>query len=181
MKNTVALLLCAVIVIAAGCANKPETNPPIKIAINTWAGYAHAYIAIEKGYFEKNGARVELVFDKDYTSSRKRYIDGAVDGIFEVYADAIMQNSEGIPSRVVYITDYSVSADVIIGRPELNGLSDLRGKKVGIDNINSFSHLFVLTAIEKSGVKEHEVRFEIVPALDIPAAIEKGIIDAGHT
>jgi NitT/TauT family transport system substrate-binding protein len=39
----------------------------------------------------------------------------------------------------------------------------------------------VLAALEKSGVKEHEVRFEVVPAMDVPMAMEKGIIDAGHT
>ncbi|MFH1441510.1 MAG: ABC transporter substrate-binding protein, partial [Candidatus Omnitrophota bacterium] len=149
--------------------------------INTWAGYAHAYIAQEKGYFEKNGARVELVFFKDYASSRQCYIDGEAEGVFEVYADAILQNSEGIPSRVVYAVDYSVSADVIIGKPELNDLSDLRGKKVGIEGINTFSHLFVLMSLEKSGLKEQEMRFEIVPALDVPEALEKGIIEAGHT
>jgi len=168
--------------LAEGCTpKKAKEKTPLKIAINSWAGYAHAFIAKEKGYFEKNGARVELVFDKKYAPSRQRFINGKVDGIFEVYADAILQSSEGISLRVVYATDYSVSADVIVGKPEFKDLSGLKGKKVGIEGANTFSHLFVLAALEKSGVKEQEVRFEIVPAQEILKALEEGRIDAGHT
>jgi len=84
MRRIIALIICSILVTATGCAKKPEAKPPIKIAINSWAGYAHVYIAKEKGYFEKNGAQVELVFEKDYAPSRQRYIEGKVDGIFEV-------------------------------------------------------------------------------------------------
>ena len=55
-----------------------EPNPPIKIAINEWPGYAHAFVAQEKGIFEKNGVAVELIFDIDYSTSQQRYIDGEI-------------------------------------------------------------------------------------------------------
>jgi len=181
VKKTAIFLFCIMLTIVTGCAKRPEAKPPIKIAINSWAGHAHAYVAKEKGYFEKNGARVELVFEKDYVPSRQRYIDGKADGIFGVYADAILQDSEGISSRVVYISDFCISADVIVGKPEFKDLSGLKGKKVGIDSVNTFSHLFVLAALEKSGVKEQEARFEIVPAQEVLKALEEGRIDAGHT
>ena len=184
MRGVLSLLALILVfgLLAEGCTlKKAKEKTPIKIAINSWAGHAHAYIAKEKGYFEKNDARVELVFDKNYTPCRQRYIDGKVDGIFGVYSDAILLSSEGISSRVVYVGDYCVSADVIVGKPEFKGLSGLKGKKVGIESVNTFSHLFVLAALEKSGVKEHEVRFEVVPAMDVPMAMEKGIIEAGHT
>ena len=175
------LFFLLITVFSSGCAKRPEAKPPIKIAINSWAGHAHAYVAKEKGYFEKNGARVELVFEKDYAPSRQRYIDGKVDGILGVYSDAILMSSEGISSRVVYISDFCISADVIVGKPEFKDLSGLKGKKVGIDSVNTFSHLFVLAALEKSGIKEQEVRFEIVPAQEVLKALEEGRIDAGHT
>ena len=184
MKGVLSLLALILVfgLLEAGCTpKKAKEKTPIKIAINSWAGHAHAYIAKEKGYFEKNGARVELVFDKNYTPCRQRYIDGKVDGIFGVYSDAILLSSEGISSRVVYVGDYCVSADVIVGKPEFKDLSGLKGKKVGIESVNTFSHLFVLAALEKSGVKEQEVRFEIVPAQEILKALEEGRIDAGHT
>lgn len=83
MRKFFLIVIFITIAIILGCAKRPEAQPPIKIAINSWAGYAHAYIAKEKGYFEKNGARVELVFDKNYTPCRQRYIDGRMDGFLE--------------------------------------------------------------------------------------------------
>jgi len=163
------------------CSKKTESNAPIKIALNTWSGYAHAYIAQEKGYFTKNGVQVELVFEKEYEASKKRYTNGEVDGIFEVFSDAIMDFSKQITSRVVYVADYSIHSDVIMGKAEFTDLSDLKRKKIGIGGVNTFSNIFVIQALENAGVKEREVYFEVVPAQEVPSALDQGIIDAGHT
>jgi NitT/TauT family transport system substrate-binding protein len=152
---------------------------PIKIAINEWPGYAQAFIAEEKGFFEKNGVDVELVFDRDYTSSQKRYVDGEVDGIFEVLPDTIFRNTQGLPSKVVYVLDYSESGDVIIG--SVNSIEELRGQTIGVEGINTFSHIFVLKTIESFGMSEGDVFFEIVLAQDVVKKIDDGTIQAGHT
>ena len=75
-KSVIVSIIIAVVLIGGLLAyftstNIPEesTEAPIKIAINEWPGYAHAFVAQEKGFFEKNGVDVELVFDRDYTSS----------------------------------------------------------------------------------------------------------------
>jgi NitT/TauT family transport system substrate-binding protein len=164
-----------------GCSKRHEPNSPIKIAISIWPGYAHAFIAQEKGFFEKNGVQVELIFEKDYIASQKNYSDGYVDGVFQVYADSILQASEGLASRIVYVADFSINSDVIVGKPELKNLSSLKGKIIGIAGINTFSNLFVISVLEKSGMKEQEVRFKVIPALDVPEALDRGLIDAGHT
>lgn len=181
MKCGKYFLLCITCLLVLSCSKKAESNRPIKIALNTWSGYAHAYIARENGYFTKNGVQVELVFEKDYQASRKHYANGEVDGIFEVFSDAIMDFSEGIPSCVVYVADYSIHSDVILGKAELKDLSDLKGKKIGIDSLNTFSNIFVIQALENAGIKEQDVYIEVVPAQDVSSALDKGIIDAGHT
>ena len=156
-----------------------STKTPIKIALNEWAGYAHAFIAQEKGFFEKNGVVVELVFDRSYTVSQQRYIDGEVDGIFEVLSDTIFRNTLGVPSKVVYIMDYSESGDVIVG--SVNSIEELRGQTIGVEGVNTFSHIFALKTIESYGMTEADVFFEIVPAQDVVKKIDEGEIQAGHT
>ena len=160
---------------------KINSEKPIKISLNQWPGYAFVFIAEKKGFFEKNKVKVELVFDKEYAKSEENYKNGEVDGVLEVFADTIFHDSEGLKSKAVYVTDYSDSGDVIIGKSEYNSLADLKGKKIGIDGINSFSHMFVLTALEKAGVKESEIQIENVPAQDVLTALEEGRIVAGHT
>ncbi len=156
-----------------------EPKSPIKIAINEWPGYAHAFLAQEKGFFEKNGVAVELVFDRDYTTSQQRYIDGEVDGVFEVLPDTMFRNTEGLPSKVVYLMDYSETGDVIVG--SVNSIEELKGKTIGVEGINTFSHIFALKTIESYGMTEGDVLFEIVLAQDVVKKIEDGTINAGHT
>ena len=156
-----------------------EAKTPIKIAINEWPGYAHAFLAQEKGFFEKNGVAVELIFDRDYTASQQRYINGEVHGVFEVLPDTMFRNTEGLPSKVVYLMDYSETGDVIVG--SVNSIEELKGKTIGVEGINTFSHIFVLKTIESHGMSEGDVFFEIVLAQDVVKKIEDGTIQAGHT
>jgi NitT/TauT family transport system substrate-binding protein len=165
-----------------GCApKKREDKKSLKIAINTWPGYAHAFIAKEKGIFRKNNVDVELVLKKDITESTQLFLDNEVDGFFNVFPDIIMMNAQGIHAKVVYVADYSDTGDVIIGKPKFRFLADLKGRKVSFEGINTFSHIFVLKSLEKVGLKESEVQFEIIPAMDVLNSLEKGRIDAGHT
>ena len=163
-----------------GCTRQ-QASGPIKIAINVWPGYAHAFIARDKGFFNKHGAAVTLVLEKDITEAVQLYRNGEVDGLFAVFPDIIMLNAEGIKTKVVYIADFSDTADVIIGKPELRALADLKGRKVSFEGINSFSHLFVLKALEEAGIREFEVQFANVAAMDVLDALEHGDIAAGHT
>ncbi len=177
---TILFLIC----IATGCADKAEkakNNEPIKIGLIVWPGYAHAFIAEEKGIFEKNGVNVELVLKKEVSDTLETYKNGEIDGILILMPDVIMFNAEGIPTKIVCVVDSSDTGDVIIGRVECNSLADLKGKTVSFEGVNTFSHMFVLKALENVGLNETDVRFENVPALDVLKAMKEGRIDAGHT
>jgi len=121
---------------------------------------------------------VELVHYKEYPDASAAFLNGDVEGFFQTFADTIMQ-SEEIEAKVVYVTDYSLNGDVIVGRPE--HLSDLKGKKIGIEGINTFSHIFVIKVLENAGLQEYDVQFKKVSFDHVLEALEKGIIDAGHT
>ncbi len=172
-------IILLTIILISGCAKKEQR--PIKISINVWPGYAHAFIAKEKGFFKKNNVDVELILKKNITESAELYKNGEVDGFFDVLADVIMFNSEGITTKVVYISDYSDAGDVIMGRVGLKSVSSLKGKVISFEGVNTFSHIFVLKTLEKAGLKEADVKFENIPALDVLTALEQRKIDAGHT
>jgi hypothetical protein len=56
----------------------------------------------KKELFEKNGVNVELLFDPDYYQVADRYALDEADGIAIVFSDAVLQNSRGIETKVVY-------------------------------------------------------------------------------
>lgn len=161
--------------------NQNKVAEPLRIGINVWPGCAHAYIAENKGLFLKNGVQVQLVLQQNLEQGIKNYKDGNLDGLFDVFSNTIVQIASGFFVKVVYISDYSLSGDVIVGRKEFDSLADLKGRKVSFESLNSFSHIYVLKSLETHGLDESMVLFDIVPPLEVLSALESGRIDAGHT
>jgi NitT/TauT family transport system substrate-binding protein len=173
------------------CTISADTNAasePIKLGVKVWAPDFFSYLAQEKGFFEKNKVKVELKLVQDYRQILNNYINGDFDGMIPVYSDLIYQNSQGVDSRVVYAVDLSNTGDVIIGNVNntINDstnnatLADVKGKKISVEGINSFSHLFVLKALEKVGLGEGDIGIASVPAQNVTRELEKGTIVAGH-
>lgn len=156
-----------------------EKKDPIKIGITLWAGDAHAFLALNKGIFGKNNVQVELYFNEQYSEVERKYRSGELDGIFATLTDTINFNIDGIDSKAVYVTDYSSDADVIVGRG--TSLSDLKGKTISSEDADGYSRIFVLMALEKSGLSESDVKLTVTPAHQVLVALERGEIDAGHT
>jgi NitT/TauT family transport system substrate-binding protein len=180
------LLLIFLLTITVSCS-APPAAPPLKIGIQSiWPTYGVAFIAQEKGLFAKQGVQVILVpaaGNSGYMDTLKIYKEEQVDAAFMVFSDAIMLEAEGIATRIIYAADYSDTADIIVGQPFLNSLSELKGKKVSFEGFNTFSHLLVLKLLEQAGV--HEGEFEttkINPAesAEVLEALTTNKIQAGH-
>jgi ABC-type nitrate/sulfonate/bicarbonate transport system substrate-binding protein len=89
--------ICGYLFTAIGAVEATNTTgQPIKLGLSIWAPSFFTYVAQEKGFFEKNNVNVNLTLIPDYIRMLEDYRNGDVDGILEVFADAIFQNSEGI-------------------------------------------------------------------------------------
>jgi len=164
-----------------GCAKKPVPKKPIKISLNVWLGYAYAFLAQDKGFFKKNNVDVELILKQSTPESLELFTNGDVDGCFDILGDIIMINAKGIPAKIACVVDYSDTGDVIIGRPEIKSLAELKGKTISFEGVNTFSHIFVVSVLEKAGLSESDVKFANISAHDVLAALDESSIDAGHT
>ena len=181
-RYVLVLLIGIVFMFVSGCAQEQvEEKKPIKIGVDVFPGWGHVFIAREKGFFEKNGVDVEIVLNEDYLNIQDQFAKNQLDGAFMVYTDAIYAHGYGTDARVVYISDHSISGDVIAAKPELTTVKDLEGKTISVEGINSFSHVFVLSVLEKHGLKEGDFFIKNVGAQEVVAALDRGEIDAGHT
>jgi NitT/TauT family transport system substrate-binding protein len=160
-------------------ANGQETTAPVKLATVVWAPHFFAFLAQEKGFFEKNHVHVQVKLITDYMQALKSYEVGDLDGIFEVYSDAILQQSQGIDTKVVYNTDVSDTGDVIVGK--LDNLTEVKGKTVSVEGINSYSHLFLIRALESIGLDESDIQLINLPSTNVTDALDKNEISAGYT
>jgi len=166
---------------ASGCSRPPVEKHPIRLSLDVWPGYAAVFVAREKGFFKKNNVDVELILKPSTTETLTLVQSGAVDGGFDALGNVVILNTQGFPVKIVYIMDYSTTGDVIIGRPEIKSVQDLKGKTVSFEGINSFSHYFVLKILEKAGLKESDLYFKVVRAHEVLKMLQEKQIDAGHT
>ncbi len=181
-KLSCALVFSILVIPLFSCLNWADAQigdrEPINLVLTLWVPNFLAYVAQEKGYFEKNNVDVNLTLIQDYADAVRAYSNGEYDGMFIVYSDALIQNAEGIDTKVVYNIDTSYDADAIIG--SVVNLSDVSGKKVGVEGINTFSHIFMLKSLENVGLAEADVEFVNIPGQNIPEALVNKEIVAGH-
>ena len=154
-------------------------NKPIRVGFPLWVPDLLAFVAHDKGFFKKNNVDVNLTLILKYNDAINAYTNRDYDGIFAVYSDFIILQSDGIDTKVVYGVDYSNTADAIVGKG--NSLLDFKGKNISIVGINTFSHYFVLKALEKVGLTEGDVQFVNMPFQNVTTALQKGQIFGGHT
>jgi NitT/TauT family transport system substrate-binding protein len=166
-----------------------RTAPPftgdLKIALIDWVGYYPMVVADRKGFIERRlqgtGVHVELVTAANGLGEMNDLIrTGKIHGTFGVLADFVVLKSLETPIRLVMVTDFSKS-DVVVARKEIRKPLDLRGKRIGIGELSSFSEYALVRILESAGVDRHSVTFRTVPPMQVPEAIEAGRIDAGYT
>jgi NitT/TauT family transport system substrate-binding protein len=164
--------------ISGSAITKNKTK--IRIGINEWSGYAPIALAKELKMFEAANLDVEVILTTGQSESKNRFIANEFDAIGTVLTDAIILQANGIDSKVTALLDYSETGDVIIANPKIKKISDLKNKVIGIDSLNSFSHIFVLEFLKKNGINENDVSFKIVQNSDVPSALKNGNVSASH-
>jgi NitT/TauT family transport system substrate-binding protein len=160
---------------------KAVEKKPIKIGYDLWPGYAALFIADENGYFTEEGLDIEIIEYADYLNGWADFVNNELDGHFGVFSDTLVKYSEGINIQTVFFTDASYGGDVIVAKKEIQTINDLKGKKISVIGINSFSHIWVLTLLERNGLQEYDVQFANIGNSHVPEALASGEIDAGHT
>jgi NitT/TauT family transport system substrate-binding protein len=78
---------------------------------------------------------------------------------------------------MILMNDYSNGNDMVIGKPGINSIKDLKGKKVGVE-IGFVSHLLLLNALEKNGMTEADVELVNAPTNETPQVLASGEVDA---
>lgn len=154
------------------------TLPPEKVSLQLiWKHqfeFAGFYAAIEKGFYRKRGLEVEL----------REYEPG-----LDVSGDVItgkttygLSNSQVIADRLagkplkLLANYFKQSPVIIVAKPEIHSLEDLRGKRLMIDPKDLSSPLFY-KAFQAAGL-EPGVNIELIPHSYDPTSFINGEVDA---
>jgi NitT/TauT family transport system substrate-binding protein len=171
MKKRVFLSAFAGLLLSANASAEP-----LKIGYSDWPGWVAWEIAIEKNMFDKVGVDVQFEWF-DYVASMDAFAAGQLDAVTMTNGDALVTGATGAQNVMILINDYSNGNDMIVGAPSINSITDLKGKKVGVE-MGFVDHLLLLNGLEKAGMTESDVELVNVPTNETPQVLASGQVDA---
>ena len=170
--------------ILVGCQKKEEAKPeaaakaPLKIAYSDWPGWTAFEIAKQKGWFKEAGVDVEFSWF-EYAPSMEAFTAGKVDAVTIASGDALVTGAgaQGGKNVAILVTDYSNGNDMIVAKPGIASLKDLKGKNVGIE-IGLVEHLLLSKGLQKIGLKETDVTLVGTPTNQAAQVLAAGDVSA---
>ncbi|HKX65477.1 MAG TPA: ABC transporter substrate-binding protein [Rhizomicrobium sp.] len=149
---------------------------PVKIGYSDWPGWVAWQVPIEKGWIKQAGIDVTFQWF-DYVASMDAFAAGKLDGVMMTNGDALVTGSGGGKSVMVLITDYSNGNDMIVAKPGIKSLKELKGKKIGIE-VGFVEHLMLLKGMEQNGLTEKDIKLVNTKTNETPQVLGSGQVDA---
>lgn len=151
-------------------------SEPLKIGYSDWPGWVAWEIGIKKEWFKEEGVDVKFEW-YDYVESMDAYAAGQLDAVGMTNGDALVTGATGKPSVGILINDYSNGNDMIVGKPGIESVKDLKGKKIGLEE-GFVTHLLLLKALEMNGMSPDDVTIVNTPTNETPQVLASGAVDA---
>ncbi|WP_010182937.1 ABC transporter substrate-binding protein [Aquimarina agarilytica] len=171
MKKIVVLL--TFIGLAFSCQKQKE---PLKIGYSDWPGWIAWDIAISKGWFKEAGVDVDFSWF-EYVPSMDAFASGNIDAVNMTNGDALVTGATGASNVMILVSDYSNGNDMIVAAPGIETMSDLKGKKVGLE-VGFVEHLLLNKGLESVGLSESDVELVNVATHQTAQTLASGEVDA---
>jgi len=164
--------LCMLLALAAA----PAYSAPLKVGYSDYPGWVAWQVAIDKGWLKEAGVDAEFQWF-DYSPSMDAFGAGKIDADLVTNGDALVMAGGGTKGLMVMLTDYSDGNDMIVGKPGIKSIKDLKGKKVGVE-IGLVEHLLLLDGLKKAGLSEADVTLVNTKTNDTPQVLASGEVAA---
>jgi len=149
-----------------------------------WGGSlceAPLHMAVEKGFFDEEGLKYELIKLAPGTAF-DAVTANQIDACFGLLASLVQPLSNGLPAKIT--TGLHTGCDKVLVKPD-SGITepkDFIGKKVGVPSYTSSPYIYAKRVLADNGVdvtvQNSQVEFVVYATADLPLALEKGAVDA---
>jgi hypothetical protein len=137
------------------------------------------FIAHERGFFEKNGLKAEIIRINSEPTTYQALISGDIDATSGAPTGLVQSNLQGVPVVSLGSWDNLVSYTVAT-REKIDDLSQLKGKKIGINRLGGKSSLVLRVMLEDAGLNTTKdvTLLQLGGSQERLAALMRGGIDA---
>lgn len=173
LRTVTSTFLCALLSMAAAIPARAE----VKVGVSDWPGWVAWYIADQKGFFTKHGAKVKLVWFANYSDSISALSSGRLDANSQTWSDTMTPLAKKIGVKAILVNDNSAGNDALMVGPKIKSIAELKGKSVALEQF-SISHFVLANALQKNGMTISDVKIVNLSAGDAAAAFMAGRADA---
>lgn len=169
------ILVSGVIVPGAGFAQEK-----IRIGVPLFPTVSYpVFIAHDKGFFERNGLKAEIIRINSEPTTYQALISGDIDATSGAPTGLVQSNIQGVPVVSLGSWDNLVSYTMAT-REKIDDLSQLRGKKIGVNRLGGKSSLVLRVMLEDAGLNPMKdvTLLQLGGSQERLAALIRGGIDA---
>jgi NitT/TauT family transport system substrate-binding protein len=176
-RSTLRLITTLLLSAAAlGSSLAARAAEPLKIGYSDWPGWVAWQVAIEKNWFKEAGVDVKFEWF-DYSASMEAFAAGKIDAVTMTNGDALVTGAGGGKSVMILITDYSNGNDMIVAKPGIKSLADLKGKKVAVE-VGLVEHLLLRAGMKKLGMAAGDITIVNAKTNEMPQVLASNDIAA---
>jgi NitT/TauT family transport system substrate-binding protein len=163
---------------AAGASLGAHAAEPLKIGYSDWPGWVAWQVAIEKNWFKDAGVDVKFEWF-DYSASMDAFTAGKTDAVLMTNGDALVTGAGGGKNMMILITDYSNGNDMIVAKPGIKSIADLKGKKVAVE-VGLVEHLLLRNGMKKLNMPAGDIQIVNAKTNEMPQVLaSKDIVAVG--
>lgn len=172
-KLRAVLLCCLVMFIAIGCS--VEQQKPLRIGICLWPGYEPFFLARDLGLYDD--LPITIVEYPSPSGAARAMKSGTIDAVALTLDEVLLLIDDGVKAQVVLVTDVSNGGDVIVARPPITGVEQLKGKTI-ISESTGLASYMLNRALDLHGLLPSDVNSVFLPMSEHLRAYQQDDIDA---
>lgn len=179
-KFSLATVLALCLSAGAASSSAAPTAPKVRVAVSRDAiTLLPLHLAQTLGYYKEEGLDVTLVEvpgapQKDMKAGT---IDVALGTTTPIQSAVEGESIQGF--LVIYSTTNNVLLAAPGANPAIHTFADLKGRRIGVSNVNSLSEIYLDYVLQLNGVSKQDVKaVAIGVGAPAAAAVERGDVDA---
>lgn len=152
-----------------------QSQAPLAVASHAWPGYEMMFLARSEGWLPNEAIR--LLDTTSASQSIAALAQGQAQAAALTLDEVLRARAEGLELTVVLVFDVSAGADVVVARPEIRQLADLRGKVIGAET-SALGSLVLAKVLNMAGLQTSDVKIRQIALEEHLDAWRNGQLDA---
>lgn len=153
MKRLSNYILLLILMLLTSCIEK--SDPVLRMGTNVWPGYEPFYLARTRGFLSAD--KVHIVEFSSATQIIQVYRNNLIDAAALTLGEVLSLLGSGEKLKIVLVTDISNGGDAIVGQSDISTLTDIKGKRVGVEN-TALGAFLITRALELINLSQKSIK-----------------------